>query len=222
MKALRPILLRFKALKTTIDAATAPTAPEISTFYTKLGTVGTDIDAIAGTTAPGTLLPPGAQTPDKLKVYASNVENYIFANLRALLDPFFAKIRAELTGPNSEIRYYCNIGLVLPIQSSSHPTITNPAVMISFKPGDRFVDRRRMLMDALRGWMKVQWKGASALESKMNAHIDSIPLPGSFAAISEFARRSAVSDGNPSGDPKDLASHYCPLDEFAGKMAAVP
>ena len=215
INALRPFIISFKTLKASANAAITPNAVEISQFYALLGNMGRDIEAIPGTTAPGTLLPPGVQNKANLHIYVNNVEAYIFNNLAALLGPFFARVRGQLNHPNKEIRYYCNIGLVLPVQSSSHPTMTNPVVMISY---EKFGDRCRMFMDALRGWMKVQWKGSAAQAGSLNTFIDAIPVPTSLAAVGEFARRSVVSDGNPAGNPPGRNSHYCPTDEFGMRI----
>lgn len=209
--SIQPHVVSFKALKSTIAATNNPTATQLNQFYTALTNLGTSIDNINGTTAPGALQPNGPQNVANLTTFVNNVEAYIFANLNHLYGAFFTQIRNQLNHANHEIRYYMNVGLVLPVQSSSHPTITNPVVMISFENPAR---RNRMFMDAIRGWMKVQWKGNAAQATALNARIDAIALPGTLNDSAEFARRSQVSDGDPGGNPAGLDAHYCPTDDF--------
>jgi len=218
INALHPIITSFKTLKGSIDAANNPSTNAIDTFYNQLGQIVTDIDNINGTTTPGPLQPPLPKNKTKLATYATNVNNYIDTNLSAFLAPFFTNVRTQISHANGMIRYYCNIGLVLPIQSSSHPTITNPTIMISFLTA---ADRPRLFMEAVRSWMKIQWQGTASQIQKLNNHIDNIPI-GSLNDIGGYTRRSIFSDGDPGTNPLGLASHYCPTDDFGDLIVTQP
>jgi hypothetical protein len=211
IKGLQPLVVSFKALKDSITAIAAPTSAQIAEFYTKLGEAITAIDTVPGTNPPpADIVPAGAQDKSKLDLYAGKAEAYIFSLLNLALGPFFSAIRGQLGHANAQIRYYLNIGLVLPAQSIQHPTITNPVVIISFASSS---DRARMFMKALRGWMKVQWKGSAEDTAALHARIDAIPVPA-LTDVEEFARRAVVSEDDPVGNPPWLPSHYCPKTEF--------
>lgn len=221
INALQQIVVAFKTLKTSIDAAAAPTLNEINQFYAQLAAMGTDIKTKTGIQPSVTLEPPGAKDKANLGLYAGNVQTYIFQNLTTLIGPFFARIRTQLSHADKEIRYYCNIGLVLPAQSSATQTITNILVMISFLSPS---DLTRMFMNALRGWMKIQWKGSAAEITALHARIDAL-APSSLSAASEFSRRAIVSNGDPqdiNGNPAAVTAYNCPTDDYAGIIKKQP
>lgn len=213
LNGIQPHVVSYKTLKAEIIAIAAPTGTQVTDFYSRLGSLVTAISGTGGVTAPGTIQPAGTQNKANLDIYSANLERYIFTNLKALLDPFFALIRALLLHPNAAIRYYLNTGLVLPVQSSSHPTITNINVMMSYASGS---DIKKLFFKAMKAWMKVQWRGPAVDMAILYARIDAMTAPSDLLSLT---RRSVVSDGNPGGHPAGLDSHNCPTPDFHLKLA---
>ena len=204
---LQPHVSSVKALKASIAAAASPNAVQIGQFYTDLGKAVTDINTASGVAAPGNIMPPGAQSKAQLDVYAGNVESYVFSILSPLLKPFFAKVIARLAEPNNvEFRYYANIGLPLPVKSSQRPVAMEVVFLMSF---DTTANQNKLFDKAMRGWMKVQWRGSPVEVDALSKRIDAQALSND-----ERSRRPVVSEEDPLIADHLVLAEHCPTDEY--------
>ncbi len=213
---IQPLVVTYKALKSTIDSNSSPNASELSQFFSQLDDLKSDIDTVRDINSV-TVNRPSTESESTLTRYLGEVQAYIISNIDNLLNNFFNAIQRRLQESNVEIRYYFNIGLVLPVQSIGNPTMTCLVVIISFETESVILSQ---IMECIRGWMKVQWTGSGSVSRKMNAHIDNLPVTS--AIINHCARRSILSNGNPFGDPPGLPSHYCPTDDYAFRISTEP
>jgi hypothetical protein len=99
----------------------------------------------------------------------TNVDTF----LTAKLGPFFTAVQAATAHANAAIRYYYNVGLPLPLQSSSQPT--DFVISINFSLINP-ADAAAVLAAALRSWMRIQWSGTTAQAAAMNGVIAAMAM----------------------------------------------
>jgi hypothetical protein len=203
---LQPHVASFKTLKASIAAAGSPNAGQLGQFYTDLGKAVTDMSTASGVAAPGNIMPAGAQSKANVDLYSGNVETYVFSILNTLLKPFFGMIVGKLTASNAEIRYYANIGLLLPIKSSQRPVAMEVVFLMSF---DTTGNKSTLFDKAMRGWMKAQWRGSPVELAALSQRIDAQALSNA-----ERSKRPVVSEEDPLIVNHPVLAEHCPTDEY--------
>jgi hypothetical protein len=216
---LQPHILTFKTIRAGVAPITSPNDPALNNFHAPLTKLAKDIKGVKGFPAPQSPLPPASASFDHILDSVINIQAHIFSLLTANVDVFFTAVKARLNETNSEIRYYYNIGLPLPVQSSAPPANPNvsPVKVSTFMSATSNAEGEKLVANALRSWMRVQWTGTAAQAAKMNAQISQLSITNAPQrdAASQVSRLQKTADPTP-----DAAVN--PMPDFQAQIVTRP
>lgn len=193
LSSLQPLLLTYKIKSDAVAVGPAP--GDLPGLFTDLTSLAGSIAAITGAT-PASLAPASNSLVD-IQTSVTNIGTNVDTFLTTALDPFFTAVQARTGHANAAIRYYCNVGLPLPLQSSTKPL----ALLLFVISAGSTAESDTVLAAGLRSWMRVQWSGTAAQAATMNSLIASMAMNTS-AIRNNAAQTPMLSDG----DPQDAAT----------------
>lgn len=211
---LQPHLVTYKAKSDQVAAG--PDASELPTIATELTTLAGAITGIAGFAAPAVTLPPAGNSLSEIQTSIANIGTHLDTILGTALGGFFTAVTARTGHANARLRYYFNIGLPLPLQSSSHP---NSFVMQVYGSGST-TEQNTQIAAALRSWMRIQWTGTPAQIAAMNTVIDTLAINTSTQRAAA-ASWSMVAEDDPSVTPTADAG-LSPTQAFRDHLVTKP
>ncbi|EKV01578.1 hypothetical protein Lepto7375DRAFT_3749 [Leptolyngbya sp. PCC 7375] len=183
---LQPHIINFKAIRTRVAAAAAPTPADLTQFFNQLSLLARNMVGIPGIIQPNApIMPNTAPNPLTLvniQNYIGNFQVYIDRILNNYLGVFFAAVRNQTGHQNAAIRYCLNIGIPIPIQSNAQPRRISIVACMS---ANNNAQGSTFIANVIKSWLKVQWTGSAAEMTAMNNVVNAL-------AIRTAAQRNAA------------------------------
>lgn len=215
LNLLQPHLVTFKTKSDAVAAGPAPAAlPGLAADLTALAG---SITGIAGFPAPAATLPPASNSLADIQTSVTNIGTHLDTILNNELNAFFTAMQGKIAHANARIRYWYNIGLPLLIQSSSRPT---SFAVTTFVGAMNATAASTLWANALRSWMRIQWKGTAAQATAMNATISALAI-GNDVQRGNASQVAMLSEQDPIDVPASDAG-ICPTQTYNDHLVTRP
>lgn len=215
LNTLQPHLATFKTKSDAVAAGPAPAdLPQLGADLTALAG---SITGIAGFPAPANPLPPASNSLADIQTSVTNIAAHLDTILNNELDAFFVAMQGKIAHANAKIRYWYNIGLPLLIQSSTRPTSFAVTTFIGAASSGAATT---MWANALRSWMRIQWKGTTAQATAMNATISALAI-GTNAERGAASQVAMLSEQDPIDVPTSTTG-ICPMQAYNDHLVTRP